>query len=158
MHPVMQFLWDHTCKRTVEKSQTNASSVTLYHLLRQAIWGHIWKSTAKKSQTNATNVKILALIQVHWTRRRQIYQKKCNQWDLTSSQAGYLRRHLKIHNGEKPMRRKQWNYNAGPTPRKCRCHWRGLPSGHRPRRSLAPGCAQMRLPPASWASASVLAQ
>ena len=25
IQPVMQFLWDHTCKRTVEKSQTNAS-------------------------------------------------------------------------------------------------------------------------------------
>ena len=39
---------------TVEKSQTNAISVTM-HLLRQAIWRDIWKPTAEKSQTNATN-------------------------------------------------------------------------------------------------------
>ena len=31
---------------------------------------------------------------------------------------------------------------AGPTPRKCRWHWRGLPSGQRPRRSCTAGCAQ----------------
>ena len=72
------------------------------------------KSTVEKSKTNATNVKILALIQVHWRRRRQFYGEmsyKCNQWDFASSEAGNSRRHLKIHSGEKPMRCRQWNYN-----------------------------------------------
>ena len=51
---LVQAIWGHIWKDTVEKSQTNATNVTL-HLLMQAIWGNIWKCTVEKSQTNATN-------------------------------------------------------------------------------------------------------
>ena len=40
----------------VEKSQTNAASVTM-HRLMQVNWGDIWKYTMGKSKTNSTNVK-----------------------------------------------------------------------------------------------------
>ena len=65
MHPVMQALWGHIWKHTVEKSQTNATNVTM-PLLRQAIWGNIWKRTVEKSQTNATNVTLPLLVQAIW--------------------------------------------------------------------------------------------
>ena len=39
-------IWGHIWKCTVEKSQTNATNVTM-HLLRQEIWGHIWKCKKK---------------------------------------------------------------------------------------------------------------
>ena len=65
MHRPMQVLWRHIWKHTVEKSQTNATSVIM-HPLRQAIWGHIWERTAEKSQTNATSVTMHPLRQVVW--------------------------------------------------------------------------------------------
>ena len=37
----MQAIWRHIWKRTVEKSQTNAASVTL-HPIMQTIWEGIW--------------------------------------------------------------------------------------------------------------------
>ena len=43
--------------------QTSATSVTL-HPLRQTFWGGIWKHILEKSQTNATSVTLPALIQV----------------------------------------------------------------------------------------------
>ena len=49
----------------MEKSQTNATNVTM-HLLRQAIWGHIWKHTVEKNQVNATNVTLPLLRQSIW--------------------------------------------------------------------------------------------
>ena len=47
-----------------EKSNkcNQCDSVFLMH----AIWGNIWKSTVEKSQTNATNVTLPALTQVLW--------------------------------------------------------------------------------------------
>ena len=55
LHPHGQVIWGGVWKRTVEKSQTNATNVTM-HRFMQAIWGHIWKRTVEKSHTNATNV------------------------------------------------------------------------------------------------------
>ena len=43
-----------TCLKTHSK-KTNANSVILY-LIRQEIWGDIWKHTVEKSQTNVTSV------------------------------------------------------------------------------------------------------
>ena len=54
-------IWEHT----VEKSQTNATSVTL-HLLMQAIWGLIWKHTLGKKRSNATIVIMHPLRDVIW--------------------------------------------------------------------------------------------
>ena len=65
MHPLRQAIWGHIWKRTVEKNQTNAASVTL-HLLGQAIWGDIRKYTVEKSPTNATNVTLSLLRQAIW--------------------------------------------------------------------------------------------
>ena len=48
MHHLGQIVWGHTWKRTLEKSPTNATSVTMQHL-RQVIWRHTWKHTLEKS-------------------------------------------------------------------------------------------------------------
>ena len=61
----MQALWGHIWKCTVEKSQTNATSVTL-PLLGQTFWRHIWKHTLEKSRTNATSVISCLLMQAIW--------------------------------------------------------------------------------------------
>ena len=58
-------IWGHIWKHTVEKKQTNATSVTL-HSLKRAIWGYIWKHTVEKSQTNATNVVMHLFRQPIW--------------------------------------------------------------------------------------------
>ena len=55
MHPFGQAIWGHIWRHTVEKSQTNATSVIM-HPCMQVLWGHIWKSTVEKSRTNATSV------------------------------------------------------------------------------------------------------
>ena len=90
----------------MEKSQTNATNVTM-HLLKQAIWGNIWKRTLEsnkcKSRTNATNVTMHLL----W---KCTVVKKCNQCDYASSQAGDLRIHLKTHNGENSNKCNQCDY------------------------------------------------
>ena len=65
VHPLGQEIWSYIWKRKVEKSQTNATNVTL-PLLGKAIWGHIWKITVEKSQTNATNVITHHLRQYIW--------------------------------------------------------------------------------------------
>ena len=70
-------LWKHLKTHSGEKSY-KCKNVTR-HLLWQAIWGHIWQRTVEKSQTNATNVTMPALIQSLsidiWKRRvnKQIY-------------------------------------------------------------------------------------
>ena len=56
-----QAIWGHIWKRTVDKSQTSATNVTM-HLLVQAIWEDIWRLTVEKSQTNATSV----ILGPHW--------------------------------------------------------------------------------------------
>ena len=65
MHLQVLAIWGDIWKCTVEKSQTNAASVTM-HLLEQVIWGNIWKRTVEKSQTNATNVNMHPLRQAIW--------------------------------------------------------------------------------------------
>ena len=57
MPHLMHTIWWYILKRTVEKSQTNAITVTL-HPIMQALWGYIWKRTVEKSQINATNVTL----------------------------------------------------------------------------------------------------
>ena len=46
MHALIQVHWGHIWKPIVEKSQTNATNVTL-PLFGQTIWGHIWKRIVK---------------------------------------------------------------------------------------------------------------
>ena len=65
MPPLMHTIWGHIWKHTVDKSQTNATYVAL-HLNRQAIWGHIWKHTGDKSQVNATSVTLHLQRQAIW--------------------------------------------------------------------------------------------
>ena len=50
-----------------KKKQTNANSVILY-LIRQEIWGDIWKHTVEKSQTNVTSVitHLHPLVHIIW--------------------------------------------------------------------------------------------
>ena len=55
----------HIWWRTVEKSQTNATSVTMNPYM-QAPWRHIWNHTVEKSQTNVTNVIMHPLVQAIW--------------------------------------------------------------------------------------------
>ena len=110
MHPQRQAIWGNIWKHTVEKSQTNATSVTLY-LLGQTSWGHIWKRTVEKSQTNASNA---------WEK-----SKKCNHCDYASSRAANLRRHLKTHSGEKLNKCSQCDYascDAGTLRRHLKTH------------------------------------
>ena len=45
-----------------EKSHTNATNATMPHL-KQATWGHIWKRTVEKGQTNAASVTMYLLRQ-----------------------------------------------------------------------------------------------
>ena len=65
MHPRTQAIWGDIWKPTVEKSPTNATSVTM-PLLGQVIWGHIWIHTVEKSRRNATNVIMPLIVQAIW--------------------------------------------------------------------------------------------
>ena len=65
IHALGQTVWGHIWKHTVEKSQTNATNVTL-HPLRQAIWRNTWTCTVGKSQTNVTNVTLHPFRQAIW--------------------------------------------------------------------------------------------
>ena len=47
------------------KNTDDVMNVTM-HLPMQDIWGHIWKRTVEKSQTNATNVALPFLKELHW--------------------------------------------------------------------------------------------
>ena len=101
MHLLMQALWGHILKHTLEKSQTNATSVSM-HPMMQAIWGYIWKRTVEKNQTYATNVTMPLLhLRTHFKIHSGEKSNKCNQCDFASSYASALRTHLKIHSGEK---------------------------------------------------------
>ena len=53
LHLLGQVIWGDIRKHTLEKSQINAINVTL-HPHRQAIWGGIWKHIVEKSQASAT--------------------------------------------------------------------------------------------------------
>ena len=84
MHPIRQAIWGHIWKRPVEKSHTNATSVTM-HPLGQAIWGHIWKRTVEKSQTIATSVTMHPLVQTIWGHiwRRTVEKSQTNATNAT---------------------------------------------------------------------------
>ena len=66
----------------MEKSQTNATNVTL-HPLGQAIWGHIWKHTVEKSQTNVTNATMPLLMQVIWGSTWTVEKSQTNANSVT---------------------------------------------------------------------------
>ena len=106
--------------------ETNATM----HPLMEAVQGDIWEPTVEKSQTNATN----ATMQFEETFENPVGKiKKCNQCDYASSEASYLRRHLKIHSGEKWNKCNQCNFasseasdlrrhlktHSGEKPNKC---------------------------------------
>ena len=65
MHPLRQAIWEHILKHTMVQSRTNATSVTM-HPLMQAIWEHIWKHTVEKNQTNVTSVTLHLFMQALW--------------------------------------------------------------------------------------------
>ena len=85
-----QAIWGHNWKRTVEISQTNATSVNLPVLI-QVLWGRIWKHTVKKSQANATSVNLPVcdpssfetFENAHWKK-----SNKCNRCYYASSKHG----------------------------------------------------------------------
>ena len=81
-----QAIWWHNWKCTEEKSQTNATNVTMpLHL--HAIWGDIWKHTVEKSQTNAslhpwalrTHLKMHSRIKVKQTQLLQLHIFACRR-------------------------------------------------------------------------------
>ena len=84
MHPFGQALWGTILRNTVEKSQTNATSVIM-HPLGQTVWGDIWKHSGEKT-------------------------KKCNQCEYACSDPSSLRRHLKTHSGEKSNKCNQCDF------------------------------------------------
>ena len=81
MYPLMEDIWGHIWKRTVEKSQTNATNATMPPLV-QTIWGNIWKHTVGKSQTNATSVTLHHLGQAIWEHiwKRTVEKGQTNVW------------------------------------------------------------------------------
>ena len=76
LHPLRNTFWGDIWEHTAEKSRTNAISVTM-HLLRQAIWGVIWRRTVEKNQTNSTIVTMHLLLKAHIC--KHIYQRKVKQ-------------------------------------------------------------------------------
>ena len=114
--PVLrQAIWGHIWERTVEKSQTNATNVTL-HPHGQGIWRDILKSTVEKSQTNAANLTMHPLRQVIWGHIWNTHNgekpNKSNQCDYASSRADSLRTHLVEHSGEKPDKCNQCDFTS----------------------------------------------
>ena len=97
-----QAIWGHNWKRTVEISQTNATSVNLPVLI-QVLWGRIWKHTVKKSQANATSVNLPVcdpssfetFENAHWKK-----SNKCNRCYYASSKHG-VRVDMRKHTLEK---------------------------------------------------------
>ena len=61
-------------------------------LLRQAIWGHILKRTMEKSQTNATNVTLHAFENKQWRKFKQMSGEQMF-YNQQPSQASNLLRH-----------------------------------------------------------------
>ena len=88
-------------------------------LILHAIWGDIWKRTVEKSQTNATNEETSENTQ--W----KTSKNKCSQCDYASSLAGDLRRHIKMHSGEKSNNCNHSDYassRAGDVRRHLKTH------------------------------------
>ena len=101
-------------KHAVEKSQRNASSVTM-HLRKQNFLGLMWKHTVEISPTNAISVTmclpkqtISGLIWNH-----PVESNECNQCDNTSSSIWDLRTHLKtMHLLKQTILGPIWNHPA----------------------------------------------
>ena len=117
--------WGLIWKRTVAKSQTNATNVTL-HPLRQAICGGIWKHTVEKRQVKQMQQMWLCIFlckRIEDTFRMHSGEKsnKCNQCNYASPHASSLRTHLKTHSGEKSNKCNQCDYACSDT-RALRTH------------------------------------
>ena len=93
---VMQAIWGYIWKCTVEKSQTNATNVTMHRLI-QALWGDIWKHTVEKSQINATNVTMHPLMQAIWGYIRKCTVEK-SQTNATNATMPLLGQAIRGHN------------------------------------------------------------
>jgi len=65
MPRLRQVNWKNIWKCTVEKIQINKANVTL-HVPSHSIWEEFWKCTVKKSQTNVTNVTMHPIRKVIW--------------------------------------------------------------------------------------------
>ena len=92
--------WGHIWKRTVAKSQTNATNVTASSQashLRRHFKTHSGEKSNKCNQCDYASSWVDALI-THSGEKTN----KCNQCDFASSQARLLSQHLKTHSGEKP--------------------------------------------------------
>ena len=103
MYPLMHALWGHIWKHTMETNPIHATSETL-HPCMQALWEHIWKHTVKKIPTKATNVTMQRLEQAIWEhiwKYSEGKSNKCKQCHFASANAGDLRTHLKTHSAEK---------------------------------------------------------
>ena len=107
MHPLRQAPWKFIWKHTVEKSQTNATNVTM-HLLRQAIWGDLLKYTVENLPKNATNAE--GSLRIHLKTHSREKSNKCIQCNFASSYTRALRAHLKRHSGEKSNRCNQCDF------------------------------------------------
>ena len=87
MHPLMQVIWWNIWKHTVEKSQRNATNVTLHHLMH-IIWGDVWKCTVEKVLKKCTDVTMPLLRQALWGHIWKYTVEKSQ----TNAKTGYLRR------------------------------------------------------------------
>ena len=104
MRPLVQTIWRHIWSRTVEKSQTNVTNVTL-PLLGQMFWEHIWKRTVEKNQTNAASVIMLAPTQVLLEDIWRGTMKKGEKWllprtrikDLESYNSNWWNKYEQLH-------------------------------------------------------------
>ena len=65
VQPRDRHIIEHIWKYTLEKSRTNATSVSLAAMI-QVLWGLIWNYTEEKSQTNATSATTFPLKQSIW--------------------------------------------------------------------------------------------
>ena len=65
VQPRDRHIIEHIWKYTLEKSRTNATSVSLAAMI-QVLWGLIWNYTVEKSQTNATSATTFPLKQSIW--------------------------------------------------------------------------------------------
>ena len=113
MHSLGQAIWGDLWKSTMGKSRTTATCVTL-HPLGHAIWGHIWKTYWRKVKKNVTSVILHPSKQTFWpdiwidTVWKYTIEK--SQTSNASSQANDLRKHLKMHSGEKSSKCNQCDY------------------------------------------------
>ena len=112
LYPHRQAIWGHILKSTVEKSQTNATSVTLHALIEvlygdiskhtveknwtnaisvtlclvgRITWGHTWKSTQEENRTNAANVTMHPHTHIIWERiwKRTVEKSQSNVTTVT---------------------------------------------------------------------------